>query len=169
MNLTKDSIKIKYTREGYLPNYPYHMISDEEMFKAFLDVENQSGFFYDNYPILEESLIPEYKALIAEMQRQINAALKSDDDDVEVSDWIYTYMLGQVISVNSEKADIHDLLVLLNEDNIDDEFLPEAQRACYNISKAWVNKIAFRPPTMFGEPHVRKYLRLLDSGISGKG
>lgn len=169
MNLTKDSIKIKYTREGYLPNYPYHMISDEEMFKAFLDVENQTGFFYDNYPILEESLIPEYKALVAEMQRQINAALKSDDDDVEVSDWIYTYMLGQVISVNSEKADIHDLLVLLNEDNIDDEFLPEAQRACYNISKAWVNKIAFRPPTMFGEPHVIKYLRLLDSGISGKG
>lgn len=169
MNLTKDSIKIKYTREGYLPNYPYHMISDEEMFKAFLDVENQSGFFYDNYPILEESLIPEYNALIAEMQRQINAALKSDDDDIEVSDWIYTYMLGQVISVNSEKADIHDLLVLLNEDNIDDEFLPEAQRACYNISKAWVNKIASRPPTMFGEPHVIKYLRLLDSGISGKG
>ena len=57
MNLTKDSIKIKYTREGYLPNYPYHMISDEEMFKAFLDVENQSGFFYDNYPILEDSRI----------------------------------------------------------------------------------------------------------------
>ena len=32
-----DLIKIKYIREGYLPNYPYHMISDEEVFNAFIN------------------------------------------------------------------------------------------------------------------------------------
>lgn len=31
-----DQIKIEYVRQGYLPNYPYHLISDKEMFDAFL-------------------------------------------------------------------------------------------------------------------------------------
>ena len=33
---THDVIKQMYTLEGYLPNYPPHLISDEEMFEAFL-------------------------------------------------------------------------------------------------------------------------------------
>ena len=35
-----DIIKINYTRQGYLPYYPYHLISDEEMFEGFMSYEN---------------------------------------------------------------------------------------------------------------------------------
>lgn len=31
-----DIIKIEYIRQGYLPDFPYHLISDEEMFNAFI-------------------------------------------------------------------------------------------------------------------------------------
>ena len=78
-------------------------------------------------------------------------------------------MLGSVISVNSDKLDIHDMLVLMGIDNIDDEFLPEAQKECLRYSKEWVNRSNDRPPTIFGEPHVIKSLRLMDSGVSSKG
>ncbi len=37
--LTHDIIKIQYSREGYLPDYPYHMISDREMFNAFICID----------------------------------------------------------------------------------------------------------------------------------
>ena len=47
MNSLHDTIKIDLIRQGYLPNYPYHMISDIEMCKAFLDVDNHTGAFYD--------------------------------------------------------------------------------------------------------------------------
>ena len=61
MSLLHDIIKIKYTRLGYLPNYPYHLISDEEMFNAFIDLDSESAsgsgspsteayFFEDYYP-----------------------------------------------------------------------------------------------------------------------
>ena len=61
MTLIHDIIKIKYSNLGYLPGYPYHMISDKEMFDAFIDLsveeysdedEIPSGeyFFEDNYP-----------------------------------------------------------------------------------------------------------------------
>ena len=36
-----DNVKIKYIQEGYLPNYPYHLISDIEAFNAFLQVSQQ--------------------------------------------------------------------------------------------------------------------------------
>lgn len=39
MSLVHDLIKIKYVREGYLPNYPYHLISDSEMCDAFINNE----------------------------------------------------------------------------------------------------------------------------------
>ena len=40
MSLIHDIIKIKYINLGYLPNYPYHMISDREMFDAFIDLSS---------------------------------------------------------------------------------------------------------------------------------
>ena len=42
-------IKIKYIREGYLPDLPYHLISDNEMYDAFLSYNEEqdtfSGYF----------------------------------------------------------------------------------------------------------------------------
>ena len=54
---------MKLIDNGYLPNYPYHLISDEEMINAFLgkksvsdDPENPRyelvGYFIDKYPAL---------------------------------------------------------------------------------------------------------------------
>ncbi len=83
------------------------------------------------------------------------------------------YMLGSVISVFSPALDIHDLLEPLNIDNIDDIFTAEASANCLEVSKQWLKqtqrpefvefegkKINIRPPTMFGEPHVIKSIRL---------
>ena len=54
-----DFIKIMYTDMGYLPNYPYYLISDEEMFDAFL--RDDQGFFNDYYPCPADNLQTEYE------------------------------------------------------------------------------------------------------------
>ena len=168
MNLIHDAIKIQYTREGYLPNWPYHLISDSEMCDAFMFKKADGtlvGFFADNYPNVNDDLKDVYDTLVSEIEYHLNI-LKSSDDSYVLPDWIYAYMLGNVISVNSSILDIHDLLVMLNADNLDDVFTPAAALACYEVSKSWVGKLseqesAHRPPTCFGEPHVIKSLRLL--------
>ena len=38
--LVHDLIKIKLVRAGYLPNYPYHLISDKEMCEAFISANS---------------------------------------------------------------------------------------------------------------------------------
>lgn len=61
--LIHDILKIKYVKLGYIrKNYPYHLISDEEMFNAFIDLGNtdfndkttlidkRTRFFNDYYP-----------------------------------------------------------------------------------------------------------------------
>ena len=67
MSLIHDTIKIKFIKAGYLPNYPYHMISDSEMCDAFLHNEAASGedtqlagFFVDMYPCPDTVLHPKY-------------------------------------------------------------------------------------------------------------
>ena len=51
-------IKIKYINEGYLMNYPYRLISDEEMFNAFTKEE---GYFNYTYPCVNETLQEQYE------------------------------------------------------------------------------------------------------------
>lgn len=161
MNLVHTLIKIKYVREGYLPDWPYHLISESEMCQAFL---RESGYFYTNYPCLDSTLLSIYTTLYDYIRDTIQQALNSKNDEFELPNWIYSYMLGNVISINSNKLDIHDLLVMLNADNIDDEWTPLASRLCYQVSTAWLGKTQGnqieRPPTIFGEMHVIKSLRL---------
>lgn len=161
MSLIHDVIKIKYIREGYLPNYPYHLISDKEMFDAFL--RDDEGFFDSYYHVSYESLIPVVNELKSDMSKKIN----SDD---KIPDWIYSYMLGEVISSESSQKDIHDLLVLLECDNINDEITQVAYERCLTQSKNWIAKniISDRPPTCFGEPHVIKSLRVLQVSVGDK-
>ena len=170
MSLSYDIIKIKYVKEGYLPNYPYHLISDEEMCDAFFS-ESNPCFFYDNYPLLDDALSYAYQALVNSIKVQISLLKSSKEDEYELPDWLITYMLGEVISVNSPIADIHDLLVLMNLDNLDDIFTPEASAACLKISDRWLKKLplsqkAGRVPSMFGEPHVIKSLRLQAANVN---
>ena len=225
-----DLIKIKYIREGYLPNYPYHMISDEEMFNAFINPDYISSsnmgelqYFYYAYPMIADSTSEVNKAWISlrksivyhiQMYKYQSQLLKCDACDehlwvsnllkkkrcpicgqslstaqYEIPDWIYSYMLGTVIGPKSAVLDIHDIILPMNADNIDDEFGAEQAHACYEVSKNWINKIgtakihtiteddvnrlhlpnilfsagdniSLRPVTIYGEPHVIKSIRL---------
>lgn len=177
MSITHDIIKIMYVREGYLPNYPYHLISDKEMIDAFIN--NDTNFFDDNYPCLNSSLSDVYQDLKSDILYHMNQYLS--DDKYNIPDWVYSYMIGNVISINSDTLDKHDLLVGLLCDNIDDEFTGDAQAECYKISKLWINKLPYRDitdgngqivkykrkPTIFGEPHVIKSLRLRSAEYTG--
>lgn len=172
-------IKIRYSEEGYLPNYPPHLISDAEMCDGFLDYNYEEDsdeywesylnsphqtFFSDNYPLLDESLSDRYRELVVAIAEHISLLKSSNEPDYKLPDWIYSYMIGSTIGVKSDKQDIHDLLVMMDIDNLEDEFLPEACESCYLISKYWVKQNeSSRPPTIFGEPHVLKALRLSDA------
>lgn len=163
MSLVHDIIKIQLVREGYLPNYPYHLISDEEMCDAFLNDSGTSYFDY-YYPCVNNDLLDAYQELKSQMYYHIHL-LKSSISEYVLPDWVYSYMLRSVISVHSDKADIHDMLVLMGMDNMDDIFTASVSARCYEISSSWVQKYSadtreHRPPSMFGELHVIKSLRI---------
>lgn len=162
-------LKIQYVRLGYLPNYPYHLISDVELFNSFLNIDKQEGYFFDTYPLLYPSLSEEYNALMSDINYHITCYLQ--DDSYVLPNWVYSYMLGIVIGPKSNIRDIHDMLVLMHIDNLNDIFTLTAAKTCYDISKAWIKKLSpslqsHRSPTIFGEPIVLKSLRLTElSGI----
>jgi len=158
-----DIIKVDYVNQGYLPNYPYHLITDKEMFDAFL---SDDGYFADNYPCLDDSLSEQYAAFRQDIVSRINDYL---ENSTAIPSWIYSYMLGASISVNSDVRDLRDLYTLtgLEYTSAVPEFTAELSAECYAISSAWLKKQtaadAQRTPTLFGEPHVIKSLRL--SGV----
>ena len=193
--LVHDIIKIKYVNLGYIKkNFPYHLISDEEMFNAFVDLG--TGFtsplidpnvhFFDMYypnPFAEEdyiyqkknamgevvdeiSLSGEYSKLKAYIIATINDYLAyygtAEESYHLVPDWIYTYMLGEVVYKKSEYLDVQDTLTLLGCSNLDNEFTRDACVSCYATSLNYISTLTtgIRPPTIFGEPHVIKNLRL---------
>lgn len=175
-----DIIKIHMSKEGYLPNYPYHLISDEEMCDAFLpyvydkddpyagydDCMNAKfNFFRDYYPLIHSQLEDEYKLLVSEIAWHLDQLKQSTVDQYILPDWVYSYMLRSTISSTSNIIDLHDMFVLLGTDNLYDEFTFDCARACYEVSETWLKKLPsteriHRPPTIFGEPHVIKSLRL---------
>lgn len=172
---THDLIKMKLVNEGYLPDYPYHLVTDKEMCYGFIhsNGEGLSGYFADNYPLLDPSLESAYNILVDAIQYHISQFLNANTD--KMPDWVYAYMLGNVVSVNSDKRDIHDIISPLNADNIEDEFDAAASVACYRESCKWISKsyssnriikltddkeLDTRPPTMFGEPHIYKSIRV---------
>ena len=192
---THDIVKIKYVKLGYIKkNYPYHLISDEEMFNAFIDlgtgfesnlIDPNVRFFDINYPnpfaeedyiyqkknikgeVVEEiSLNSEYNRLKDYIITTINNYLKyygtSEEDNYSIPDWIYTYMLGEVVYQQSEYLDIQDTLDLLGCSNLDNEFTRVACINCYRVSSGYISTLTtgIRPPTIFGEPHVIKSLRM---------
>lgn len=165
MNSLHDTIKIDLIRQGYLPNYPYHMISDIEMCKAFLDVDNHTGAFYDYYPLLDEQYEPEYTQIVTAINDQLMQCQDMFNDEVIFDDWVYSYMLNSVISVKSDGYDIQYLADMLNVTVDFGVFSKNLYGPILEISKEWMDKLpnpSQRPPTIFGEPHVIKYLRLLD-------
>lgn len=193
--LIHDIIKIKYVQLGYITkNYPYHLISDEEMFNAFIDLGEEFAsslidpnvrFFDMNYSnpfaledyiyqkkdangrVIEEiSLSQEYLRLKNYIKLKIVEYLTyygtSESDKHLIPNWIYTYMLGEVIYQKSEYLDIEYILDLLGCSNLANEFTRNACVECYRISLGYTSALSDeqRPPTVFGEPHVIKILRL---------
>ena len=150
MSLAIDNIKIRYSQEGYLPNYPPHLISDEEMCDAFIN--NSICYFDDNYPLINPGLIQEYRVLKASIRYHISRFLDIDSSDwSDLPAWVYSYMMGQVVGPNSTDADRHYFLVGIGYDNIDDEITSGSQVACYKMSKQWVDKLSsvYRTPIEF--------------------
>lgn len=199
MSFLHDVIKIQYTRQGYLPDYPYHMISDEEMCDAFIRLPESdssyitSDFFGSNssktkttvdwfthflndttdimwfnthYPLIDDSIKQLYKELVNRIFYEIQEFKNNVNDDRVLPDWVYSYMLGIVIGPESDKLDIHDFISSMGVDNIEDDYTLDACIECYKISKEWLKKTivgkdeTLRPPTIFGEPHVLKSIRL---------
>lgn len=138
--LVVDNIKIKYSQEGYLPNYPPHLISDEEMCEAFL--VNEFSYFKDMYPLVDENLKSEYELLINAFKYHIVRFLtKVEEFYSELPNWVYSYMLGQVVTNMSEQEDRHYFLAGIHSDNIEDILTIESQQQCYKYSKRYVNKL----------------------------
>lgn len=192
--LVHDILKIKYVKMGYLKkNYPYHLISDEEMFSAFVDlgrgfkssfIDDKVHFFdmyypnpFDDTDIYEKKdakgnvietikLSDVYGKLKKYIIDSINDYLDNygtpEADNHQVPDWVYTYMLGEVVYQLSDYLDIQDTLTLLGCSNLDNEFTKEACVACYTTSLGYISTLTkgSRPVTVFGEPHVIKQLRL---------
>lgn len=166
-----DLAKIKYIAAGYLPNYPYHMISCDELCDAFMriDGDSKTGYFYDMYPCLDPTLVDAYGDLESAIYAEVSK-LRSIGYEYIIPDWVASYMLGYTISIHSDPADIYDLLGQLGLDNTESIFAGNASLLCFNASVEWLTRTTnygtsgasdtLRPPTMFGEPHVSKYLRL---------
>jgi len=166
--LIHDIIKIRYVQEGYLPDYPYHLISDDEMFDAFF--YNDTNYFDMNYPCPNKDFQQKYQNLKTWIHYHISKYRKNQDAPklskrYVLPDWVYSYMIGAVIGPMSPIEDRHDLFVLLHLDNTEDEFNEAIYTAIYRTSEVWTFKLTseerkLRPPTMFGEPHVLKSLNL---------
>ena len=290
-NIVHDLIKMKYVNEGYLPNWPYHLISDDEMCDAFMrfdqDINDKGlpdgpyyykGYFFLMYPLLSKCLntdhtnhaehdcTPEcdgqgccsectscdacgccvdprtckcctkcridtkcgcgvpmaYSDLVKAIHYHIQTFKNRAYPDQVMPNWVYSYMLGAVVSVMSPTLDIHDVIHPLGVDNVDDWFLGDQSLACFKASEYWVRRVEYedsvrfspmkldasqtefnvhpdyiapempedvmeygvrirytakalqgdhsvtyiaddinnRPPTMFGEPHVIKHIRI---------
>lgn len=187
-----DLIKIHLSREGYLIGYPPHLISDEEMCDAFLPFENvesayeeatadgKISYFIDMYPKVHDycgeedpefDIDAKYKDLVTGIAYHLDQLKKSTDPDFELPNWVYNYMLGEVIGPRSDQPDKHYLFVMLGTDNLDDDFDLACYKACYKESEEWLKKVPqaerdHRPISLFGEMHVIKSLRLKAADIA---
>lgn len=169
--LSYDVIKLNFVAEGYLPNYPYHLISDAEMCDAFISPDNGSGFFSDYYPCPSPDLSAEYQALKAAIEYHL---VQAKEHKIELPDWVQSYMLKAVIGPKSSTHDADTLSELTHIPVQNSMFNTNLSLACLAASKRWVAKLQIenrkvdvggtiidtRPPTIFGEPHVIKILRI---------
>lgn len=170
-----DAIKEYESRE----DYDESNIDYNEIINIWKD-ETTNQFFRDFYPCggdfckmeVPQDLKDAYTELVFQMWYHINLFKESNLDIKVLPNWIYSYMLGAVIGPKSDKIDIHDFLVLMDVDNLYDEYNPYVAEKCYRYSRDWLMRsiqddeiLKHRPPTVFGEPHVLKYLRVLDSDM----
>lgn len=168
MSLIHDIIKIKYIELGYLPDQPYHLISDAEMCDAFIHRDDRgysvydpvtqhdlysddikvSGYFVDNYNLEGMKTCKQYFSMQQSYVELVRAMLHYTSDlrssfelEYVLPNWMYQFMIGSVIHSTSPEKDRHDSLVLFEEDNIDDEFTPEFYDKVFMSSKYYIDKL----------------------------
>lgn len=128
----------------------------------------EGGYFDVNYPLVAPALQEEYDLLVQSIKNHLTAYL---EQKVPIPNWVYSYMIGSAISVNSDPLDILYLRSSFNLEDIDAVFDGETSYNCYQESKKWVEKLTVpyeeRPATMFGEPHVVKSIRLRQVDVVG--
>ena len=177
-----DTIKIKLSESGYLPNYPYHLISDSEMCDAFIDTswcelqEDSDGNYVLN-PIgdrqTDNKLFDDYYGFSSD-DSELNDAYQNLINSIcyyilllkiqniqQLPDWIYSYMLRMTISNESESIDIEDLCRIAKLP-VQDAFSNRLYHICLANSINQLqrsDRLSLRAPTIFGEPHVIKELR----------
>lgn len=163
-----DTLKVMYVGLGYLPNYPYYLISDSELIEAF---RKDDGFFNEYYPCPSDDLWDDYYTLKEDIWNKLDAYLNSGGA-IPIPNWVYSYMLMRPITYQSDELNIAYLYDLTGVDPKVvplTEFSPELAEACLRTSKEWMKKrpsqYRDRPPTMFGETHVTKCLRLKQANI----
>ena len=155
-----------YVNQGFLPNYPYYLISDDEMFDAFLAPD--SGFFAMYYPCPDENFRTEYNNLFSYISDLIE---QYKTEGTPLPAWVYSYMLMSTVTYASPEEDIDDIYELAHIDNptVIGQFNAEVADVCLKVSKKWLAKLPVdesnRPPTMFGEPHVIKCLRVWQANV----
>ena len=165
-------IAIQYIDLGYLPNYPYHMITDKEMIEAFI---GEGNYFDTMYPCPDESMREAYDALKDAIKSTLNDYLDSNTDVTTIPDWIYSYMLGNVTTFDSDPEEIEYLYELTGIEPAEsyDTFDKYLAQECLCVSTEWLKKQSSRTykrvPTMFGEAHVIKSLRLTSADILSNG
>lgn len=153
-----------YVDMGFLPNYPYHLISDKEMFDAFL---REDGFFETYYPCPDPEFEDAYDALLQCITNYIN---NFETDGTPIPNWVYSYMIMRPVTYESDEEDIDYICELANIDKPDllAVFTKQVAETCFEVSTRWLQKMPSadrRPPTMFGENHVTKSLRLTQANI----
>lgn len=183
MSLNTDIVKIQMVKEGYLPNYPPHMISDDEMCDAFLPLDypitdtewnlfmndSRLSMFKDKYELPSENLESQYRELVSGIAKELKIYRESIEDNKKIPDWVLSYMNHSVVSGSSEYHDLDGFLMLMGINVVEPEFTPAVSSECYTISTYWLKKTnqKDRPATIFGEPHVIKSLRLQKSNLVG--
>lgn len=153
-----------YIDMGFLQDHPYYLISDAEMFDAFL---KEDGFFATYYPCPDDSLQAAYDDLLAAIRRHIAQFL---DHQEQIPNWVYSYMIMRPVTYESPEEEIDYICEMANIDKPDiiAVFTLQVAQTCYEVSKQWLAKMPSsnrRPPTMFGETHVTKSLRLMQANI----
>lgn len=143
-----------------------------DWYGKFLNDTESIAYFKDNYPLIDESISLQYKELVNRIFYEIQEFKNNLNDDKVLPNWIYSYMLGICIGPSSDKLDIHDMISAMGVDNLEDDYDIYCAQKCLEISTIWLKKIIVsqgdvaRPPTMFGEPHVLKAIRLNQESLT---
>ena len=140
-----------------------------DWFQEFINSKDVMYFKY-NYPMISITLQQPYKDLVNRIFYEIQEYCNSISEDRVLPNWIYSYMIGIAIGPNSDKYDIHDMIYSMGVDNLEDDYNALCASTCLKLSTEWLKKFIsldsdIRPPTMFGEPHVLKYIRLIQESI----